>query len=89
MSRFNHVNDKSKLSAKIYDELIEFCKDCRLDTMFGDGMEVDYVLYGCTIIKGLYEMTDDELIEEAECYGGGDLPERARAELAVHEMLVK
>jgi hypothetical protein len=36
----------------------------RLANMFGDGMELEYVLEGFPALKGLHLMTDDELLEE-------------------------
>lgn len=76
----------SKLSKSIKDELIQFCTDMRHEYMFGDELELDMILHGITI-KGLLEMTDEELIAECESYGDGELPEKARAELAIEEML--
>jgi|WetSurSiteA1Bulk_404760.scaffolds.fasta_scaffold79760_2 hypothetical protein len=45
------------------EEIIEQLLKIRLSGMFGDGLEAEYCLGGCKI-KGLYEMTDAELLRE-------------------------
>jgi len=79
-----------KLSTKTYNELMEFAKDCRFDGMFGDGMEDDIIMYGCNI-KGLIEMTEEELVGECEryCDDSDELIMKAKAELAVVNVLLK
>lgn len=49
----------------IKGEIINFLYKRRLDNMFGDGMEDDYIWNG-VIIQGLNEMSDEELLEELE-----------------------
>ena len=45
------------------DELKQILARSRMDTMFGDGLESDYIWEGTTIV-GLNEMSDEELIAE-------------------------
>lgn len=42
--------------------------DSCLSNMFGDGMEDDYIMNGFPAFKGISQMTDDELMEEAGCH---------------------
>jgi hypothetical protein len=47
--------------------LKEYVFDQCLSCMFGDGLEREYILGGFPAFKGIDQMTDDELIEEAGC----------------------
>lgn len=53
------------LSKSQRDKLILLMKDKRMSTMFGDGLEEEYILNGCDMV-GLNQMTDKELVEEYE-----------------------
>ena len=76
------------LSEQTKDELIEVLKYYRLSGMFGDGLESEYVLYGCNIV-GLMDMTDEELVEELSesTEEDDDLLIRAKAELEIEKIL--
>lgn len=60
------------LSTKQRTELKKYLYDNCLSTMFGDGMEREYIMDGFPVFKGLNNMSDAELIEEA---GGFSSPE--------------
>ena len=45
-----------------------------MDTMFGDGLEEEYIFCGITW-RGLYYMTDQELVEELKIQVGADDPD--------------
>lgn len=79
---------QGKLSVKTREELGSYVFDCMMSGMFGDGVEDEYCWDGTTI-QGINEMTDAELIDYAESYCSPqeELIERAKAELAVEEMI--
>jgi len=52
-----------KLQDDLRQKLEKTLNQYRLDTMFGDGLEMDYLEYGITI-TGTEEMTDSELVQE-------------------------
>lgn len=74
------------LSAQTKATLQEFLFDNRMGTIFGDDMEDEYLWDGVEIV-GINQLSDEQLVEECESFGGGDLIEIAKAELAVDEML--
>lgn len=78
----------ARLTESTKAEIISFLRDCRMSSMFGDGLEDDYIMNGCSIV-GLNEMSDEDLVEEMLCHTGDDeeLVIQAQAELAVEEML--
>lgn len=76
----------NELSSKTKDELQKFLADMRMDNMFGDGMEDEYV-WGGVVIVGIHDLTDKALVDECETYGGGDIIITARAELAIEKLL--
>jgi len=49
----------------IKEEVKNFLYGRRIDAMFGDGMEEDYIWNGVSI-QGLNEMNDEELLEELQ-----------------------
>ncbi len=53
------------LDETMRNELKSYLHDIRRDGMFGDGLESDYIMDGCTIV-GLNQMTDEQLVEEYE-----------------------
>ena len=59
----NQKDGKMTLSESLRNELKEELYQIRLDVMFGDGLERDYIMDGVTIV-GLNDMTDDALVEE-------------------------
>lgn len=82
------MSNNSVLPSDLKNELIDFCKEMLFDSMFGDGMEDDYIMNGMGF-KGLNNMTDEELIETALTYTGDDedLIIRAKTELDIHNVL--
>jgi hypothetical protein len=76
------------LNAQTRDELKRYLFDSRMSGMFGDGLESDYIMDGCTIV-GLNQMTDDELVEEYEqsCDGEDEFIARCKIELAIDKKL--
>lgn len=64
------------LSKKERASLIEVLKVQRLDCMFGDGQEDDYVMNGFPTDKGLFFMTDMELLMELGHHNEGDSDEQ-------------
>lgn len=53
-----------KLTDKQRKKLKEYIFDSCMSSMFGDGLEADYVRDGISF-KGINNMTDDELLKEA------------------------
>lgn len=84
----NVVKIKPTLSDATRDEVKTELFNHRLSTMFGDGLEADYILSGVTI-TGLNEMEDSELIQELENYEDeeDELLMKAKAELAIDSLL--
>jgi hypothetical protein len=62
---------KKKLPKKLRGTLVENLNVARMDSMFGDGLEMDYLTDGVTI-KGTSEMSDKELVEEWGIQIGAD-----------------
>ena len=63
-----------KLSKKLKEALVEHLNVARMDSMFGDGLEEDYLTDGVTI-RGTSEMSDKELVEEWGIQIGADTRE--------------
>lgn len=59
-----------QLSKETREKLIIRLVDWRKTIMFGDGQEEEYVLNGFPDIKGLNQMTDQELVDEFGGTGG-------------------
>ena len=59
----NQKDGKMTLSDSLKKEIVKELYQIRLDGMFGDGLERDYIMDGVTIV-GLNDMTDDALVEE-------------------------
>lgn len=76
------------LSEKTKNEVIDFLFDNLRHTMFGDGLEDDYLRDGVEF-KGLNNYSDQELIDEMLTFTGEEeeLVVRAKQELAVEHML--
>lgn len=53
-----------KTKEQVRDEMVAELAQYRLEGMFGDGQNDEYVLYGFPKVKGLREMTDEELLDE-------------------------
>lgn len=53
------------------DKVKELLFQWRMDSMFGDGLEADYIRDGVHIV-GLNEMSDDDLLSELEEMAGED-----------------
>ncbi len=52
--------------------VIDFLTEARLETLFGDGLESEYVLHGFPQVKGLLLCTNEELVAEMEELLGDD-----------------
>lgn len=94
--KFEIVEEKLPIMSDLTrDKIYSALANLRRETMFGDGLEDDYIYSGTTIV-GLHEMTDPELIEELELYGSEDpetelneLYNKAKAELEIDAILTK
>jgi hypothetical protein len=60
------------LTDKQRKELKKYIFDSCMGSMFGDGLEAEYIHGGFPAFKGIDHMTDDELIEEAGCHSDPD-----------------
>jgi len=77
------------LNDSLRQELIEVLAHERLQVLFGDGLEMDYVMDGCNIV-GLTQMNDEELVEEYEDYNNDENDEfliKLKTELESHKLL--
>lgn len=80
----------SKLSDQTRSEIVDYLFDVLRDSMFGDGLEHEYIKHGVSF-KGLNNMTDQELVEEYEMYMDSEddeLKVKAKAELAIHNVVL-
>lgn len=68
------------------DELREYLAQSMLDSMFGDGLEKEYIWSGVSI-KGVIEMSDEEVLKELEIYMDEDELNKARASLSINKVL--
>lgn len=64
-----------KLTPEQREVLVAYLADACMDNMFGDGLERDYVMDGFPEWKGLANMTDQELLDEALIETEEDLEE--------------
>ncbi len=55
----------TRLNDAVRDKLKQVLANDRMSSMFGDGLERDYIMDGCTIV-GLNQMSDEDLVEEYE-----------------------
>ncbi|MCK5601394.1 hypothetical protein KAR91_05990 [Candidatus Pacearchaeota archaeon] len=69
-----------KLSKKTRKKIIQVAYSYLYDSMFGDGLEKDYIMDGINFI-GLNNMNDEELIQELELSGIDDFGEGEDYEL--------
>ena len=78
------------ISEKTKTEAIEFLFDCLRDTMFGDGMEDDYIRDGGSF-KGLNNYSDQEILEELLQVTGSDeeIVIRVKTEMEVEKLLTE
>lgn len=78
----------NKLNDNTRTEIIDFLFDCMRMTMFGGGLEDDYIRDGISF-KGLNNYTDQELLEEWHNYSGEDdeLYQRAIAEMTMTDLI--
>jgi hypothetical protein len=78
------------LNDLLRQELKEILANDRMDGLFGDGMEMEYIMGGCTIV-GLNEMSDEELVNEYAENADEDEDDgflaKLRAEIESHKML--
>ena len=82
------ANMPKLLSESSRQKVVDFLSSKKVDCMFGDGAEDDYVMSGTTII-GLEEMTDVELVEDLKFYVDDDdeLLLKVSAEIEVELLL--
>ncbi len=75
------------LSEKTKTEVIDYLADSLRSTMFGDGLEDDYIRCGMGF-KGLENMTDQELLDEMSDLDEDDeLLIKVKQELEVEKLL--
>ena len=74
------------MSENIRDRVKDLIVEATLNGSFGDGLERDYAYDGCTI-KGVNNMSDDELLEELEHYGDAEFVDEVLAQKATHDIL--
>lgn len=78
-----------RLTSVQRDELKRILSDCRMGGMFGDGLELEYILDGFPNTPGLNEMSDEELVKEySECVDEDDeFLKELKAELEIEKIL--
>ena len=83
-----HKPDEPKLSTDLRNRVGQFLFEYLRDTMFGDGLEGDYIRDGMSF-QGLNNMTDQELLEQLEQVvdEDDDLLAEARAQLIIEAVL--
>jgi hypothetical protein len=74
------------------DKMRSYLADIRQSSLFGDGLEMEYIYEG-TVIVGLLEMSDQELFDEYEQivdgYEDDELLIKAKLELDINTALSK
>lgn len=78
----------ARLNDVLRDKLKDVLAEVRYSGMFGDGLEMEYIYEGTTIV-GLNQMTDEELVEEYESVTDeeDEFLAQLKAELAIETML--
>lgn len=75
------------LTDKIREDLVLYLADAMKDTMFGDGLERDYILDGFPVWGGLRNMADRELLIEFINVAGEDVDVSVNEESTDDELL--